>query len=396
MARVLCAWELGSGLGHLGRLIPVARELRGMGHEVVMVLRDTSVMDVTRSEGFQTLAAPLLQSRAEKNPSPLNLPDVLLNLGYDDSRALHGALRGWQSMLDLVAPDVVMADYAPMALVAAGIARVPRITVGSGFALPPPGDPVPALRSWAAADPKVLQALDDRLAARLRSAAGPALQGVAFSARSFFEAETHLLCTFPEIDPFGPREGVEYLGPPGNVNRGLDVSWNGADGARVLAYLKPGAPRVDAVLAALASLDAEVIVAYPGIEAEAAASLSRGSLRVFHKPVEVGPLIAGASLAVFHAGPGFAGQALVAGVPMALLPTHLEQFLVAQRVQQAGLGEIASPEQPAPEFREWFARLMSPGPVREAAKRESRKHAGHSFAAAAREAALRIAALAPA
>ena len=71
MARVLCAWELGLGLGHVGRLIPIARELRGLGHEVVMVLRDSAYLDLVRADGFDTLAAPLLrQPREVDNASP--------------------------------------------------------------------------------------------------------------------------------------------------------------------------------------------------------------------------------------------------------------------------------------------------------------------------------------
>jgi len=391
MARVLCAWELGSGLGHIGRIIPIARELRAMGHEVVMVLRDSAYIDMTRAEGFETLAAPLLHERRDRNPQPVSLSDILLNLGYDDARGLHGALRGWQSMLGLVKPAVVMADYAPMALVAAGMARIPRITVGSGFALPPPGDPIPSFRPGPGE--AVLRAIDDRLLARLHAAAGPSAAGIS-SARAFFDAESHLLCTFPEVDPFGEREGVEYLGPPGNVNRGLDVAWQTEGKPRVLAYLRPDAPRVEAVIAGLQSLDGEVVLAYPAETPERAQQLSRPSLRVFPKPVEVAPLMASASLAVFHAGTGFAGQALVAGVPMALLPTHLEQLLVAQRAVKAGVAEISSPDHAAPDFGAWLARLAASEPLHAAARQVALRHRGHSFAAAARGAAQRIAALA--
>jgi UDP:flavonoid glycosyltransferase YjiC (YdhE family) len=245
------------------------------------------------------------------------------------------------------------------------------------------------------ADPRVLQALDDRLVSRVRAAANNA-PGAPDSAREIFAADAHLLCTFPELDPFGSREGVEYLGPPGRPERGLEVAWNEPDRDHVLAYLKPGAPRVDAVLAALGTLDAEVIVALPGIEPASAHALSNANVRIFAQPVDVPPLMAGASLAVFHAGPGFAAHAIMAGVPMALLPLQLEQFLVAQRVVQAGIGELASPEHAAPDFGEWFSRVMSSASLREAARRSATKHRGHSFAAAARAAAGRIASLAAA
>jgi UDP:flavonoid glycosyltransferase YjiC (YdhE family) len=289
---------------------------------------------------------------------------------------------------------VVVADYAPTALVAASLAGLPRVTVGSGFALPPAGDPVPALRSWGSADPGVLRALDDRLVQRLRAAVGSNAGPAIASAPAIFAADAHLLCTFPEIDPFGPREGVAYLGAPGSDESALEVHWSEGPGARVLAYLKPGTPRFDAVVAGLAGLEAEVIVAAPGLSPERARELSTGSLRVFAEPLRLDPLMPEASLCVSHAGPGFAARALVAGVPLALLPLQLEQFLIAQRIEKSGAGALSSPEAPAPDFRAWFASLLASETLREGARRHAQAHRGHSFALAARNAAERIVSLA--
>jgi len=394
MARVLFAWELGLGLGHVRRIFPIAREVRALGHEVSVALRDSAFLDSAHGEGFEAFAAPILRPPANVNPSPLNHSDVLLNLGFDDVRAVHGALRGWRSLLELLVPQVVVADYAPTALVAAGLAGLPRVTVGSGFALPLPGDPVPALRPWLRPEPAVLQAIDDRLVARLRAATGGSASAIPARASALFDAELHLLCTFPELDPLGTRPGVEYLGAPGSDDTALDVRWTGESFPRVLAYLKPGAPRVDSVVAALGALEAEVILAMPGIARERARELTAGRMRVFAEPVRLDALMKDASLCVSHAGPGFAARALAAGVPLALLPTQLEQFLIAQRIEKSGAGALSSPEQPAPDFREWFTRLLASQPMREAARRHAAVHGSHSFALAARNAAARIGALA--
>jgi UDP:flavonoid glycosyltransferase YjiC (YdhE family) len=391
---VLFAWELGSGLGHVRRIFPIAREVRALGHDVTVALRDSAFLDSASTEGFEVFAAPLLRAPSDVNPSPISHSDVLLNLGFDDVRALHGALRGWRSMLELLAPQVVVADYAPTALVAASLAGLPRVTVGSGFALPPAGDPVPALRTWTAADPGVLRALDDRLVQRVRAAAGGNATGALASAPALFAADAHLLCTFPEIDPFGPRDGVAYLGAPGSDDTALEVHWTQGSEARVLAYLKPGTPRFDAVVAGLAALQAEVIAAAPGLTPQQARELSTGRMRVFAEPVRLDSLMAQASLCVSHAGPGFAARALVAGVPLALLPLQLEQFLIAQRIEKSGAGALSSPEQPAPDFRAWFESLLGSEALREGARRHAEAHRGHSFALAARRAAERIAALA--
>jgi UDP:flavonoid glycosyltransferase YjiC (YdhE family) len=392
MARVLCAWEFGGDLGHVRRLIPIAVELRALGHEVTIVLRDSAFLEMARSAGFESFIAPLLRTPPMVNPSPLNFSDVLLNLGFDDRRGLAGALRAWRSLFELLAPDAIVADYAPTALIAGREAGIPRVTVGSGFSVPPLRDPLPALRPWAAADPRVLRALDDRLVASVRGALGA--RGPVQHARDLFEASAHLLCTFPEIDPFGPRDDVEYVGPQGDATSGADVRWNATSGARVFAYLKPRNPRFEAVLAGLRALDAEVIVAAPGLASKQAQAASSARMRVVGAAVNLDLVLPAASLCVAHAGPGLAARALAAGVPMALLPLQLEQFLIARRIVAGGSAATVSPEEAAPDFGEWFVSLLGRADLREAAERHAAAHRGHSFAAATQRAAERIAAVA--
>jgi UDP:flavonoid glycosyltransferase YjiC (YdhE family) len=396
MARVLCAWEFGGDLGHVRRLIPIAVELRALGHEVAVAFRDSAFLDMARAEGFEAFLAPLLRTPRIVNPSPLNFSDVLLNLGFDDRLGMAGALRGWRSLYDLVAPDVLVADYAPTALIAARAAGIARITVGSGFALPVLDDPLPALRPWAMTDPRVLRALDDRLVDSVRAALGATATSAIAQARELFDATAHLLCTFPEIDPFGPRGGVEYVGPQGDAAPGVDLRWSTASGARVFAYLKPRNPRFEDVLGGLRGLDAEVVVAAPGLASAQAQAASSARLRVVGAPVNLDLLLPEASLCVAHAGPGLAARALVAGVPMALLPLQLEQFLIARRIVEGGSAALVSPEEAAPDFREWFAILLSRDDLRGAAARHAAAHGGYSFAAATQRACERIAAAAAA
>jgi UDP:flavonoid glycosyltransferase YjiC (YdhE family) len=330
------------------------------------------------------------------NPSPLNFSDVLLNLGFDDRRGLAGALRAWSCLYELLTPDVVVADYAPTALIAARAAGIARVTVGSGFSVPVLRDPLPALRPWAETDPRILRALDDRLVASVRGALGETGESAIRHARDLFEAAAHLLCTFPEIDPFGPRDEVEYIGPQGDATTGLDMRWDTNSGARVFAYLKPRNPRFEAVLGGLRVLDAEVVVAAPGLASDQARAASSARMRVVGAPVNLELVLPGASLCVAHAGPGLAARALAAGVPMALLPLQLEQFLIARRIVEGGSAALVSPEEAAPDFREWLASLLGREDLRQAASRHAAAHRGHSFAGATRRAADRIAAVASA
>ncbi|HEY4998771.1 MAG TPA: nucleotide disphospho-sugar-binding domain-containing protein [Usitatibacter sp.] len=394
MARVLCAWEFGGDLGHVRRLVPIAVELRAMGHEVAVAFRDSAYLEMARAEGFESFIAPLLRAPRTVSPSPLNFSDVLLNLGFDDRRGLAGALRAWRSFYELMAPDVVVADYAPTGLIAAREAGIPRVTVGSGFSLPVLQDPLPALRPWASIDRGVLRALDDRLLESVRASLGAMAEPAPRHAFELFEAQAHLLCTFPEIDPFGPRQGVEYVGPQGDATSGLDLRWRDTPGKRVFAYLKPRNPRFEAVLSGLRALDAEVLVAAPGMAPDQAQAASTARMLVVGEAVNLDLVLPGASLCVAHAGSGLAARALVAGVPMALLPLQLEQFLIAKRIENAGSAAVVSPEEAAPDFGPWLASLLDRASLREAAARHAEAHRGHSFAAATKRAAERIAAVA--
>src|SRR5690606_6222145 len=60
MAQFLLAWELGSGLGHVGQLSPLARELARRGHRVALCLLDlVGPRSVLRELGQPCLQAPV-------------------------------------------------------------------------------------------------------------------------------------------------------------------------------------------------------------------------------------------------------------------------------------------------------------------------------------------------
>src|SRR5258706_3078596 len=129
MARVLCAWEFGGDVGHVRRLLPIARELRAQGHTTVFAFRDSAYLSLALAEGFEAFVAPLLRVPAAMSVSPLNFSDILLNLGFDDRFGLNGALRAWRSMYSLIAPDVVVTNYAPTAHIAPDTIENPSVTI---------------------------------------------------------------------------------------------------------------------------------------------------------------------------------------------------------------------------------------------------------------------------
>ncbi len=396
MARILCAWEFGGDLGHVRRLLPIARELRRLGHEAAFVFRDLAPLGAHADEGFEWFQAPLVRLPPLQNASPLSPTDVLLNLGYADAAALTGALLGWRGLCALWQPDLVVADYAPAALLAARLRGVPTVTIGSGFSLPPPGAPLAAYRDWHRVEPEVLRRLDERLLATVSKA----FQNVhaaspPSAARELFAGEVNLLCNFPDLDPFGPREGVEYLGPAADASLGREVAWNTDARPRIVAYLKPRDARFVALVAALRQVAGEALVAAPGLTDAQARELSSDRVRVFAEALNLDAL-GSADLCISHAGPGVASRAILAGVPLALLPMQLEQFLVARRLRSAGAADFIAPDDPPPDFAAWLGAIAQRAELREGARALARAHQGYDFEHAAARAAQRIARALPA
>lgn len=340
----------------------VARELRDLGHEVTFAFSDLAPLAALASERVEWFQAPALVPASHPDGSPVNASSILLNRGFGDAASLAGALRAWSGLFSLWRPDLLVADYAPGALLAARLGGLARTAIGSGFSIPPVGEPMPALRSWIDTDEGRLRQADAKLLAGVRDACGR-VQGRAAKpperAADLFKADHDLLCTWPEVDCFGPRTGVEYLGPQDDPGNGARIEWRGGPRPRVFAYLKPRDPRFRAILDALRAVAGEAIVAAPGLKPELAASFSSASVRVHGEALAVGPLLAEANLCVCHSGPGIVARALEAGVPLALLPLQLEQFLVGRRVVAAGAGVMLSPEEKAPDLGAWLAQALA-------------------------------------
>lgn len=371
MARVLLAWEFGGDLGHMTRVLAVARELRDLGHEPLLAFADIGALGALDGSGLAVVPAPLLARPRDPDPSPLSAADILLNLGFADAAGLAGALAAWGALLRLFEPGLVVADYAPTALLAARAARLKRVALGSGFSDPPRACPMPALRSWIPIDPSVLAQRDARIVKSVRQALARATPRAApiDRAEQLFEADAHLVCSWPMLDPHGARDGVEYLGPQaGNATVGA-IAWQGQARPRVFAYLKPRDPRFGAIVQALRESPGEAIIAAPGLDAGQAAALWSDHVRVVGQPVSLA-ILAQADLCVSHGGPGIASAAIGHGVAQALLPGQLEQFMVAQRLAGLGLARMLDPDTPGADVGAFIAAALADTALREAAERE--------------------------
>jgi hypothetical protein len=248
LSNILFTWELGANLGHLTRDLPLARYCRGAGHKVAWVVNNLDASTrLLSKEGFTLLQAPKLQP-VGKLPPPINFAAMLLSEGYVGSSALATAVQSWLDLIAVVKPDVLVYNHAPTALLAAQIGGLPVLLCGTGFEVPPDSPALPSFRPWLRIAESELQKSEQQLMSLVNGLL--VRHGKASLPRlaALFTPYKPLLTTFSELDPFGPRKGVDYIGPVYALPATKSVAWDGYAEKKVLAYLRPTIPGVEALL----------------------------------------------------------------------------------------------------------------------------------------------------
>jgi UDP:flavonoid glycosyltransferase YjiC (YdhE family) len=284
MSRILFAWELGGGYGHVQGFLPVALTLRERGHEVIFVLRDVSNAGAALDRrGFVYLQAPLWLPRFTGTSEPMSYAEILFAFGYLSEQGLQGIAGAWRHLFEMLSSDLLVIDHGPTALLASRGMAVPRAMIGNGFACPPAITPLPCIRPGQQVPQERLAASEQavlEVANRVLAGSGaPPLATLA----DLFHVDENFLCTWPELDQYPERVGANYWGPQASQTQGAAFTWPEGDGARIFAYLKPAYPQFEAILQALCALPARVVVHAPGIPAGLLAKYQRPNVRYYPK-----------------------------------------------------------------------------------------------------------------
>lgn len=341
MRRIVLCWELGSNLGHLSRLLPLAMELRGRGHEVLVAARDLVLTtELLAPCGVPFVQAPRMVGVPAEDRHAVSYADMLLLQGWGNPTELWGAVQAWGNLLRLANASVVVADYSPAALLTARIMKLRSAVLGTGFELPPLEVPLPAFPGVAShAVTRELEVAEGRVVTTanevLKAYVAEPLQAL----RGLFQTGARWLTTFAELDQYGARAHEAYIGPIGSLDRAQTVSWPQGSRERVLAYLRADTPELKKIVSVLASRSEwAVICAVPGVSAESLQLSSRPGFQYFSRPVSFPSLLPQTSALVSYGPAASVTQALLKGVPQLIAPAHVEAQMTAIRIVGIGAG----------------------------------------------------------
>ncbi|WP_288051302.1 glycosyltransferase [Acidiphilium sp.] len=332
---VLAAWELGGNWGHVARDLPVLRRLQAMGHDVRYAARDATIAaSLCASIGIPCVTAPHGAAIRRMPRGLAGYGAILFADGFGDAEILGQRLAGWMRLFAEHRIDVVLADYAPAALLAARMYGIPSVAVGSGFEIPPDSVELPSFLTDADRDAPARRFSEGLVLFNvnrvLRALGAAPLERLA----QVFQGARNVLTTVAELDHCGARPDATYAGPLQDLPGGVAAHWKGTTGPRVLVYLRGVDPVVGHVLRALDAIGAEVIAVLPDV---ARRPDVRAEIQVFRQPVRFDGLIETADL-VIASGSGTVTTASIAGVPVLVLPGNAEQAMLARRVTQTGAG----------------------------------------------------------
>ena len=378
MANILFAWELGGGAGHVHIVGPLAAALHERGHRVFLAARDLQVAHgLLGDSGLELLPAPFWTGKVGGLPPAASFPEVLLRVGYLDPSVLDALVRGWRNLFALTGCELVVAEHAPTAMLAANIDRRPRVLMGTGFTVPPAAAPMPALEAGRSPPAQRLANAERAVLDSLNEVCVRFSHPPFACVSDFLTARDTFLCTVAELDHYQSRRGpAEYLGPLSFAGHFETPEWPEAPGPRVFAYLHPGYGQFGWVAKALADAACPTLLVAPGVRARTISQLSTETLAVRSAPVDIAAAADGAAVVLSHSSHGTVWNVMRRGTPQLLIPAYVEQAALGCNVARSGAALLLGAEEKTDQFHEALSCLTSDPRYRLAAETIARRHAG--------------------
>jgi UDP:flavonoid glycosyltransferase YjiC (YdhE family) len=233
----------------------------------------------------------------------------------------------------------VLFDHAPSAMLSAMTLGIPGFNIGSGFMVPQQNqNPMPSLQPWAAISD---QARFDKDRAVLQSI-NQVLTDFNFDplerVNQLFGASRSLLMTWPELDHYPQRSGDTYHGPVLESQRGAVVdAWANSSDPRVFIYLSASYKPSQRLFEQLRGKPYSVLAHVRDNSAIQVDNARYNNIFLSSRPLDLHQVLPNTDLAITHGGQTTSALALKHGIPMLLLPQHLEQAVLAHRLAKQRL-----------------------------------------------------------
>lgn len=377
MKRIIFCWELGGNYGHITSFLPFYRELVKAGMAVDFVIRDLGFAHKLLGEqGIRYFQAPLPRDELNEAIFTYSYTDLLAQIGYLDSSRLTSYVSAWRDLLLVLDADMVIADHAPTALLAARTLGLPGAIFGSGFFNPPFTNPFPIFHVWSGVPHEVARKNDAAVLHNINLVLKCFEKEPVTSVASILDVDENFLCTIPELDHYDVREGQDYWGPYFIDDIGIEPDWPEVSGPKIFAYVTTKVKSLELFLQELQLVQGSKLVHIPRASQELIAHFERNDLRIVPEPVQMKAIVKDADLVIHQCGIGTVSACVMGGVKQLLLPTQLEQRMLAKKLVRAGLAYGIDPDSPTPAYKVIVESALSCPRLQEKTQKLQQKYLG--------------------
>lgn len=329
--KVLYAWELGGGLGHLTTAIPVLQHCAAEGHETVLATQDlqSAARLLAESSPIKLMQAPLWpRNMPTSREISRSYPEILLKVGYGDQRLLKTMIAAWDTLFEAIAPDLVFFDFAPTALLAARRFSFYRCAIGTGFTQPPLTTPLPSYLPADKSNISDREATEKKLLTTISGAQTSQYESVA----AVLAADFEILTTWPQLDHYPDRKNGHYAGTPDFSAPTIVPVWRHPEKIKIFAYMNGDYPHLTKMINILLDAETEIILYSPRMPPSVKSNLSAEDLQLMQGPVSVPETIKKADIVICHGGHGTVAEAAKHGKPTIFIPLQIEQLVLARKI----------------------------------------------------------------
>lgn len=342
--RVLLAWEGGAGRGHVVTLKVMAEALGSQHDYDAALCRMDHAAELSHLCDAVYPSAGLYNQRqlrkAAGSPGTATWGDFLGDLVFAYPERLQLQFDWWVEVLRTRRIDLLIADFAPVSMLAARALGIPSVCVGTGYSAPPPGmDAFPILLSQYSTLVHDEADLLDNVNALLKRAGAAPLDYLS----DIYRASVSMPRTIRQLDPYDGMR-AERLLPP--LNEAVPRSTS--TGEEIFVYFSTAETAYAPLVDALCAVKLPVRAYLPGADADLLARLARAGVTVETAPVAA-DLIAMRTRLMLNAGQhGTLCMGLGLGLPQLAFPQHLEHEYHARRAAELGAVDIVP-------YRSWEA-----------------------------------------
>jgi hypothetical protein len=350
VARILLCWELGADYQHLLSLQAIARFYQVKGYEVWVAGRDVTKLKRLFSDvKINVVQAPFSDSAAElglEKSAPRSYADFLRRCGFHHADALTGLVSAWRTLFAFIQPNLLLCDHAPVALLAArdlSVAgrAVTKVAVGMPFSVPDDNRPAGVFFAGDLAKNDIVRYEDDLVKVINKVCIEFSIPRINNLADLFSDLEKCIFQTYSELDHYGYRSAdqrykTSYVGTavPDFSEPAVFPHFKGP---KIYCHVK-GSAETPVLLKTLQAIECSAIVLADGIPESIINAHQSKHISYVDKPVSMRDVLEKSTFAILNGGINSVSLFMKAGIPIGLFPLHIEQFLMAKRVEALNAG----------------------------------------------------------